>query len=216
MDQSNHPVVGLQYGEPVRRVIASYNSYAEAEAAVDHLADRRFPVERIAIVGRDVNLVEQVTGRLTYLTAAAEGAAAGALPGALIGWIFGLLDWVDPLTSGLLLAIYGLLFGAIVGGLLSLAMYAMQRGRRDFTTIGPCSPLATTSSPTPKSPTRPSDCSKPEHASVGRRPGVYSTMVLTSGRKTPTCSALPRRYDSFVVAHERAGTASNGEVLVAR
>ncbi len=82
-----------------------------------------------------MNLVEQVTGRLTYLTAAAEGAAAGALPGALIGWIFGLLDWVDPLTSGLLLAIYRLLFGAIVGGLLSLAMYAMQRGRRDFTTI---------------------------------------------------------------------------------
>jgi hypothetical protein len=132
-----------------------------------------------------VNLVEQVTGRLTYLTVAAEGAAAGALPGALIGWIFGLLDWVDPLTSGLLLAIYGLLFGAIVGRLLSLARYAMQRGRRDFTTI-----RAT------------------EDASVGRRPGVCRTMVI--------CSALPRRYDSFVVAHERAGTASNGEVLVAR
>lgn len=57
------------------------------------------------------------------------------MPGALIGWLFGLLDWVDPLTSGLLLAIYGLLFGAIVGGLLNMAMYAMQRGRRDFTTI---------------------------------------------------------------------------------
>ncbi len=132
-----------------------------------------------------MNLVEQVTGRLTYLTAAAEGAAAGALPGALIGWIFGLLDWVDPLTSGLLLAIYGLLFGAIVGGLLSLAMYAMQRGRRDFTTI-------------------------PGHR--GRVGGEAARGLPHDGH----CSALPRRYDSFVVAHERAGTASNGEVLVAR
>lgn len=133
MSQSN-PVAGLRYGEPVRRVIASYDNYAEAEAAVDHLADRHFPVERIAIIGRDVKLVEQVTGRITYPTAAAHGAAAGALPGALIGWIFGLLDWVDPLTSSLLLAIYGLLFGAVVGGLLNIAVYAMQRGRRDFAT----------------------------------------------------------------------------------
>lgn len=80
MSQSNHPVAGLRYGEPVRRVIASYDNYAEAEAAVDHLADRHFPVERIAIVGRDVKLVEQVTGRLTYLTAGVHGAAAGACP----------------------------------------------------------------------------------------------------------------------------------------
>ena len=132
MSQSGHPVTGLRYGEPARRTIASYGTYAEAEAAVEYLADRGFPVERIAIVGRDVELVEQVTGRLTYPTAAAHGAAAGALPGALIGWIFGLLDWVDPLTTGLLLAIYGLIFGAVVGGLLNMAVYAMQRGRRDF------------------------------------------------------------------------------------
>ena len=132
MSQSDHPVAELRYGEPARRTIASYDTYAEAEAAVDYLADRRFPVERIAIVGRDVTLVEQVTGHLTYPIAAAHGAAAGALPGALIGWIFGLLDWVDPLTTSLLLAIYGLVFGAVVGGLLNMALYAMQRGRRDF------------------------------------------------------------------------------------
>lgn len=135
MSQSNHPTAEVRYDEPIRRVIASFDSYAEAEAAVDHLADQEFPVERIAIVGQDVKLVEQVTGRLTYATAAAHGAAAGALPGALIGWIFGLFDWVDPLTSGLLLAFYGLVFGAIVGGLLNTAVFAMQQGRRDFTTI---------------------------------------------------------------------------------
>jgi hypothetical protein len=135
MRQSNRAAAGLRYGEPARRVIASYDSYADAEAAVDRLADRKFPVERLAIVGQDVRLVEQVTGRLTYPIAAAQGAAAGALPGALIGWIFGLFDWIDPLTSGLLLALYGLIFGAIVGGLLNVLFFAMQRGRRDFTTV---------------------------------------------------------------------------------
>jgi hypothetical protein len=72
MDQSNHRVAGLRYGEPVRRVIASYDTYAEAEAAVDHLADQQFPVERIAIVGRDVSLIEQVTGGRVLLNARGE------------------------------------------------------------------------------------------------------------------------------------------------
>lgn len=80
MNQSNHDVAGLRYGEPARRAIASYDNYAEAEAAFDHLADRHFPVERLAIVGRDVSMVEQVTGRLSYPTALAQGAAAGPCP----------------------------------------------------------------------------------------------------------------------------------------
>ena len=125
----------LRHGEPARRVIASYDDYAQAEAAVDYLADRGFPVEKVAIVGRDVRVVEQVIGRMTYLRAALNGAAAGALPGALIGWLFGLFDWIDPLRSGLLLALYGLLFGALVGGLLHVVLYAMQRGRRDFAAV---------------------------------------------------------------------------------
>lgn len=131
---SSH-VVGTVHGQPARRVIASYDNYIDAEAAVDRLADAKFPVERVAIVGRDVRLVEQVTGRLTYLRAAADGAASGALPGVLIGWIFGLLNWINPLISALLLAVYGLVFGAIVGALFGVALHAMQRGRRDFTAV---------------------------------------------------------------------------------
>jgi hypothetical protein len=135
MSQSKHDDEGPRHGEPARRVIASYEDYEDAVAAVDHLADRKFPVERMAIVGHDVRLVEQVTGRLTYATAAAHGAAAGALPGALIGWVFGLFDWVDPLRASLFLAFYGLVFGAVLGGLLNVVVFAMQRGRRDFTTV---------------------------------------------------------------------------------
>lgn len=37
--------------EQVRRTIASYTTYQEAERAVDHLSDQGFPVERVAIIG---------------------------------------------------------------------------------------------------------------------------------------------------------------------
>ncbi|MDT7710406.1 MAG: hypothetical protein QOG20_6013 [Pseudonocardiales bacterium] len=117
---------------PVRRPIARFQDYADAERAVDTLTDKGFPVERVAIVGRDLELVEQVTGRLDYPRAALRGAASGAVTGALIGWIFGLVAWFTPLIAWLLLAVYGLVFGAIVGALIGLLVHWMQRGRRDF------------------------------------------------------------------------------------
>jgi hypothetical protein len=64
-NQAPDQAAALRHGEPARRVIASVRQLRQAEAAVDYLADRRFPVEKIAIVGRDVRLVEQVIGRMT-------------------------------------------------------------------------------------------------------------------------------------------------------
>ena len=117
---------------PARRSIASFRSYADAEQAVDALSDRGFPVERVAIVGRELELVEQVTGRLDYPRAALRGAAGGAVTGALSGGFFGLLSWITPLIGWLLLTVYGLIFGAIVGAVLGLLVHALQGGRRDF------------------------------------------------------------------------------------
>ncbi|GHB39145.1 hypothetical protein GCM10010347_05770 [Streptomyces cirratus] len=122
-------------GEQSRRTVVSYPSYQEAERAVDHLSDQGFPVERVAIIGQDLQLVEQVIGRMGYGEAALHGAASGALPGALIGWIFGLLNWLDPVISSLVLALYGLIFGAIVGALLGLLLYAARGHQRDFTSV---------------------------------------------------------------------------------
>lgn len=137
-EQLHHTVTGSPAdapAKPPRRPIAVFDDYAAAERAVDRLSDLRFPVERVAIIGQDLKLVEQVTGRANYGTAALKGAAAGALPGALIGWIFGLFDLVNPLVASVLLALYGLIFGAIVGAVLGLIMHAFQRGRRDFDAI---------------------------------------------------------------------------------
>ena len=66
-----------------------FSSYEEAERVVDYLSDHGFPVERTAIVGRDLEYVEQVTGRMTYARAALAGALNGAVIGFLIGWLFG-------------------------------------------------------------------------------------------------------------------------------
>jgi uncharacterized membrane protein len=124
----------------VRRTVAAYDNYEQAERAVDRLSDLHFPVERVAIIGQDLQTVEQVTGRMNYALAAWRGALSGAVPGALIGWIFGIFNWINPLITGLLLALYGLVIGAVIGAIIGLILYAMQRGRRDFASVTIMSP----------------------------------------------------------------------------
>jgi hypothetical protein len=118
-----------------RRVIGSYDDYADAEHAVDYLSDRGFPVERVTIVGHDLQLVERVLGRVGYREAMLRGASGGALTGVLIGWLFGLFNWIDPILASALLALYGLVFGAIVGAALGALAHWAQKGRRDFASI---------------------------------------------------------------------------------
>jgi hypothetical protein len=135
VDTTHAAPAAVRSDQPARRVIATFDNYADAERAVNYLADQHFEVQRVVIVGRDPELVEQVTGRLNYGWAALRGGAAGALTGGLIGWVFGLLNWWYPLIAGLVLACYGAVFGVAVGALTGLVMYAFQAGRRDFTTV---------------------------------------------------------------------------------
>jgi hypothetical protein len=119
-----------RHGAPTRRLIASYDSYEDAQRAVDTLSDRGFPVDRVTIVGSDLHLVEQVTGRLTVLRAALAGAATGAWIGLLIGLVFWVVSpWtVGAVVSGL---VAGLIFGAFWGAL----AHAFTGGRRDFASV---------------------------------------------------------------------------------
>ena len=41
-------------------VLASYDNYLAAQAAVDTLSDNKFPVHKVAIVGVDLRMVEQL------------------------------------------------------------------------------------------------------------------------------------------------------------
>ena len=111
--------------------IGSYLSYAEAQRAVDYLADNKFPVENTSIIGSDLRMVEQITGRLTWGRAALAGAASGAWFGLFVGLLLGLFA---PRGRELFtLVLFGLLFGAVFGLVFGLIGYTATRGKRDFT-----------------------------------------------------------------------------------
>ena len=113
-----------------RRTIASYPTYAEAEGAVDWLADHGFAVERSAIVGTGLRSVDEITGRMTQGRAAKIGAAQGALLGTLFALLFGIF-FTGPDFAELL--VYSLALGAVFGALYGVFFqYADSGGKRDF------------------------------------------------------------------------------------
>jgi hypothetical protein len=118
-------------GEPLE-VVGSYATYPEAQRAVDRLSDQGFPVEHAQIVGLDLRLVEQVTGRLTKARAALAGAATGAWFGLFIGLLVGLFT-TGPEWLGLVLG--GVLIGAFWGALFGFVAHWATGGKRDFASL---------------------------------------------------------------------------------
>jgi uncharacterized membrane protein len=110
-------------------VVASYDTYAAAERAVDQLSDASFPVEEVEVVGRDLRLVERITGRVTTGQATAAGAGSGAWFGLFIGLLVGLFT-TGPEWLGLVLG--GLVIGAAWGAVFAFVAHRAMRGRRDF------------------------------------------------------------------------------------
>ena len=108
--------------------IAAYDTYEQAQRAVDYLSDEKFPVQKVAIVGRDLRMVERVTGRLNYPRVAAAGAFSGAYFGLFVGLILVLFG-----TGGLELAIAAVLIGVGFGMLFGVVSFSFTGGRRDFT-----------------------------------------------------------------------------------
>ncbi|GHE84382.1 hypothetical protein GCM10014715_45510 [Streptomyces spiralis] len=45
------------------------------------------------------------------------------------------MNWLEPVPSALLLALYGLIFGVIGGALFGMLLHALQGGRRDFASL---------------------------------------------------------------------------------
>ena len=120
---------------PSRRSIASFPTYEQAQRAVDYLSDEKFPVERVAIVGEGLRLVEQITGRLTWWKAALGGLLGGVITGFLLGWLFGVFNFINPLVPVVTMALWGLILGAVIGTLAGVLGYAATGGRRDFTSV---------------------------------------------------------------------------------
>lgn len=116
--------------------LSEHGDYLDAQAAVDRLSDAGFPVEHLAIVGRDLVLFEDVTGRRRYGRAALSGAASGAVIGAFLGLVLSLFTIFPTLVSWLTMVLVWTLVGAVAGAVAGLIGHAMQGGRRDFSSTG--------------------------------------------------------------------------------
>lgn len=114
---------------PTGDTVGSYNSYLDAQKAVDYLADQQFPVQVVSIVGNDLKMVERVTGRLSYPRVALSGALSGMWFGLFVGVM---LSFFSP-TGGYFSIVASVLMGAAFFMLFGIVTYAMQRGKRDFT-----------------------------------------------------------------------------------
>lgn len=107
--------------------VGSYPTYAEAQRAVDFLADEQFAVEDVTIVGVDLMQVERVLGRLTWSKVLGGGVVSGAWLGVFLGLLLGIF------TGGLLGPLIVGIVGGIVFGVISTSIpYAATRGQRDF------------------------------------------------------------------------------------
>jgi len=127
--------MGTAVSQPSRRAIAAFDSYTEAQKAVDTLSDRGFPVERAAILGHGLRYVEQITGRMTTGRAALTGALQGAILGGILGLLVALIFTVDPNPALLLLVLYGLVAGAIFGAAIGALLHLATGGERDFASV---------------------------------------------------------------------------------
>ncbi|HET8780370.1 MAG TPA: general stress protein [Agromyces sp.] len=117
---------------PKGETIASFETYGEAQAAVDTLAKASFSVKELAIVGTDLTSVERITGTLSW----GRAAGAGALSGAWFGTFLGLLFFIfSPTGAGLGILISAVLIGAGFGMIFSVVSYSLNRRRRDFTSV---------------------------------------------------------------------------------
>ncbi|HET9647470.1 MAG TPA: general stress protein [Microlunatus sp.] len=112
--------------------VGIYNTYADAQKAVDFLADERFPVENMAIVGTELRSVERVLGRRTWSTVLGQGVQSGISTGLLVAILMMLFG--GP-SSWFLLIVSSLAIGIAIGVGFSAAAYAMSRGKRDFTSV---------------------------------------------------------------------------------
>ena len=113
--------------------VGIYSSYADAQKAVDFLADEKFEVRNLAIVGTDLKSVERVLGRRTWGTVILSGVQSGISTGLLVALV--LLIFVPPEGSFLLLLLTALLIGVVIGVTFAAAAYGFTRGKRDFTSV---------------------------------------------------------------------------------
>ena len=118
---------------PKGDIISTYDSYHDAQLAVDALARANFPVNKVSILGNDVRSVERVVGKLTY----SKVALMGALSGAYLGLFFALILFIFQPDNAAIVGVFlsAVVIGAGFGMLFGVLSYALNRNRRDFSSV---------------------------------------------------------------------------------
>lgn len=116
---------------PRGEVVGTFETYVGAQEAVEVIARADFPVNKLSIVGSDLKTVERVTGKLTWGRVALAGAASGAW----LGIFFGLLLVLFSPATSFAFILAAVLLGAGFGMLFGIVSYAINRRRRDFTSM---------------------------------------------------------------------------------
>ena len=112
--------------------IAVYDTYEDAQHAVDYLADRNFPVQFLSIVGTELKSIERITGGLSWGRVLASAAMNGLVWGAMAALLF---YFFVPNVSIALVFLGAIVVFVLANVLTSGISYAMTAGRRDFTSI---------------------------------------------------------------------------------
>lgn len=112
--------------------VGVYDTYDEAQKVVDFLADSRFAVRNLCIVGTELRSVERVLGRRTWGTVFSAGLQNGLTTGLLVAM---LMWFLQPNENIFVLLSYAMAMGLVIGVLVSVFAHLMSRGRRDFTSV---------------------------------------------------------------------------------
>ncbi len=126
--RANSSLLPLKYPQSV----AVFETYDDAQKAVDYLADQRFAVENLCIVGTDLKLVERVLGRRSWGQVLAGGALSGIGTGLLVGLFMYFLYPSLHIGTAML---GGLVIGVAMGVLSSAMAQSVNRGQRDFNSV---------------------------------------------------------------------------------
>jgi hypothetical protein len=109
-------------GGPHKVMLASFQGHDAAQHAVDILAQHKFPVEHVTIVGTGLRLKEQVLGRWTLARAVLAGAGTGGWIGLLVGLVFWIVSpWAFWAVGS------AILLGMLLGAVWAAVAYAVQR-----------------------------------------------------------------------------------------
>jgi hypothetical protein len=130
---TNPPSGLLELKQP--RSIAIYDSYDDAQQAVDYLAERNFPVASLAIVGTDLRLLERVTGaKLKQGSSWGRAIVSGLLTGLTWGLMMSVVLWIFmPGVKLYYILASGIGFGLVYGVLASVINHGMNKSDREFT-----------------------------------------------------------------------------------